>query len=96
MTTFNLVKEVANKLHKTPYEVREVLGTSIDLVTKTLLDGDKVQLYGFGTFTVKTRKEREGHDFRTGEAIPIPESKHVHFNQSKVIKKLLNPGDVDG
>ena len=59
-------------------------------VNDALADGDKVQLVGFGSFEVKERAAREGHNPKTGEAIQIPESKKVSFSASKSLKDSVN------
>ena len=49
----------------------------------------KVQIVGFGTFTVKTRAARTGRNPRTGESIKIAASKSVGFKAGKALKDTL-------
>jgi len=57
---------------------------------KALVEGDKVQIVGFGTFETKVQAAREGRNPATGEAIQIPESKTVKFSAGKALKEKVN------
>ena len=61
----------------------------IDAVKAGIKKDDKVQLVGFGTFTVKKRKARTGRNPQTGEAIKIKASKTVGFKPGKELKDTL-------
>ncbi|MBQ6004793.1 MAG: HU family DNA-binding protein [Selenomonadaceae bacterium] len=65
---------------------REVFAT----ISRELERGERVQIVGFGTFSVKERLPRRGRNPRTGEPIDLPPTKHVHFKQGRKIKELLN------
>ncbi len=59
-------------------------------IEKALVEGDKVQIIGFGAFEVKVQAAREGRNPATGEAIQIPESKTVKFSAGKALKDKVN------
>ena len=61
----------------------------IDSITEALKKGEKVQLIGFGTFEVKTRAERMGHNPKTGEAMKIAASKAPSFKAGKALKDAV-------
>ena len=63
---------------------------ALDAIADALAAGDKVQLIGFGSFEVKERAAREGHNPATGEKITIPASKNVGFSASKALKDKVN------
>ena len=58
-------------------------------VTTGINDDGKVQIVGFGTFTVKTRAARTGRNPRTGDTINIAASKSVGFKAGKALKSNL-------
>lgn len=62
----------------------------IDFITDSLAKGDRVQIAGFGTFSVVHRAAREGRNPRTGETIPIPASKGVKFKAGTALKDSVN------
>ena len=57
---------------------------------KALVEGDKVQIVGFGTFETKVQAAREGRNPATGETIQIPEAKTVKFSAGKALKDTVN------
>ncbi len=62
----------------------------IDSIQETLINNDKVQLIGFGTFEVKCREARKGVNPRTREQIDIPASNTVAFKVGKEQKESIN------
>ena len=52
--------------------VERIVSTIFDEITDALVRGDRVELRGFGAFSVKHRPERTGRNPRTGEALPVP------------------------
>lgn len=61
----------------------------IDGIRDGLLNDKKVQLVGFGSFSVKERKERMGRNPRTGQPIKIKKSKTVGFTPGKALKDSI-------
>lgn len=86
-----LIDEVAKstKLEKT--KVKLVLDGVIDSITKTLKRGGKVQLTGFGNFSVAARKRRSGVNPKTGEKIQIQARKVPKFTPGKALKEVIHP-----
>ena len=100
MTTKDLVKATAaavseqykkeGKAAITIKTVDDVIGASIDIASQALAKGDKIQINGFGTFSVNRRAEREGHNPATGEKIKIAATNVVKFKAGKALKDLVN------
>ena len=65
----------------------EIINTVLDKIKDALSTGNKVQLVGFGTFSVVKRKARQGRNPRTGKKIKIPARKVPKFSASKELKK---------
>ena len=62
----------------------------VDVITESLVEGDKVQLVGFGSFEVRKRAARKGRNPQTKEEIKIPASKAPVFKAGKALKDLVN------
>ena len=62
----------------------------IDVVTKELEKGEKVQLVGFGTFEVAERAAREGRNPATGESMQLAASSAPKFKAGKALKDAIN------
>jgi len=82
----NIAKET--KLHKK--DVAEMLNGILRVIPKTLKDGDKVSLVGFGTFSLAERKARNGRNPKTGQIITIPAHKIIKFRAGKGLKDQIS------
>ncbi len=81
-----IVKETGLKKKDAEASLNAVLNS----IETALVNGDKVQLVGFGTFDVKTRGARTGRNPRTGATIDIPASKHPSFSAGSALKASVN------
>ena len=91
MTRTELVANVAEKSGITKKQADIVLNSLFDSIKQALVEGDKVQIIGFGTFENRERSARKGRNPRTGEEIDIPASKLPSFKAGKVLKDMVNP-----
>lgn len=85
----DLVDKVADETSMKKKDVKTVIDTMIDSVSKHLNAGDKIQLTGFGTFEVRERKARTGVKPGTTEKIEIPASKYPAFKPGKALKDKI-------
>ena len=69
---------------------KKVLKSFVDVVSKELKNGGKIQLVGFGTFEVSERAAREGRNPQTGETMKIEASKAPKFKAGKALKDMVN------
>ena len=87
-----LVGDVRKKVVKT------VVDAAFDTMAEALLEGEVLNLYGLGTFQIKTRNARNARNPQTKELILVPPRKHLHFRVSGGLKKriaLLNEHEED-
>jgi integration host factor subunit beta len=76
--------------HLTQRDIERVVGVILDRMVEALEDGGRVELRGFGAFSVRSRPARDGRNPRTGEKVPV-EAKHVPFFKSgKELRERLN------
>ena len=85
-----LVELIAEKQGLTKKAATEIIDLILEESTKTLKKGGKVDLSGFGKFSVKTRKARTGINPTTKEKIKIPASKVPGFKAAKALKETIN------
>ena len=90
MNKSELIAAIAAKTGETKKNAEASLNAFIDVVTGTLVKGDKVQLVGFGSFEVRKRAARKGRNPQTKEEIKIPASKAPVFKAGKALKELVN------
>ncbi len=90
MNKTELVAAIAAKTELSKKDSEKALKAFIEVVTEELKKGDKVQLVGFGTFEVATRKAREGRNPQTGKSMKIAASKAPKFKAGKALKETIN------
>ena len=71
MNRTELVQNVAEKSNLTKKDAEKAIHAFMECVQQALVEGDKVQLIGFGTFETKNRAARKGRNPRTNEPIEI-------------------------
>ena len=84
-----LIDVVANKLDITKKDATVAVETVFETITESLVNGNKVDISGFGKFEVKTRAERTGINPATKETIQIPASKAPGFKAAKALKEAV-------
>ena len=89
MNKTELIAAVAEKTGITKKNAERIVNATVDTIAQTLIEGEKVQLSGFGIFEVKNREPRMGRNPRTKEAVQIPASKTPVFKPSKALKEIV-------
>jgi DNA-binding protein HU-beta len=89
MTKAELIETVASKVDLPRATAERAVNTMFEEVIEALKQGDKVNISGFGTFSVSTRKARTGRNPKTGETIQIASSRAAKFKAGKTLKDCL-------
>lgn len=76
--------------HITQRDIEQVVSRVFDEITEALVKGERVELRGFGAFSVKKRDARIARNPRTGEAVPVPEKRAPFFKAGKELRERLN------
>ena len=90
MNKSELVASVAEVAELTKKDAEKAVNAVFASLQKALVEDDKVQIIGFGTFEVRTRAARKGRNPQTGETIEIPASKNPVFKAGKALKEAVN------
>ena len=91
MNKAELITKMAEKSELTKKEAEAALNAFMQSVEEALVEGDKVQLVGFGTFETRERAARQGRNPRNPEeVIEIPASKAPVFKAGKSLKETIN------
>ena len=97
MIKSELVQRIAaanqHLLHK---DVEQIVNVILEEITDALARGDRVELRGFGAFTVKHRAARQGRNPRTGEPVFVEEKYVPFFKTGKELRERLNKDGSDG
>ena len=86
MNKTELIAAVSQAAGLTKKDTERIINVALDTITTCLVEGEKVQLSGFGTFEVKDREARIGRNPHTKEAIDIPATRVPSFKASQALK----------
>ena len=90
MIKSELVLKIAEQNpHLYQRDVEKIVNAILDTIADALARGDRVELRGFGAFSVKKRDARTGRNPRTGAQIQIGESTSVRFKPGKALKDAV-------
>lgn len=89
MNKTELIAAAAQNAGVSKKDAERIVNAAIDAITASLVDGEKVQVSGFGIFEVKNRDARVGRNPATKETIQIPASKVPVFKASKALKDAV-------
>ena len=89
MTKQQLVEAVSVMTGRENAEVENVLEAVLRSIAEALSANDRVDLRGFGSFTVKDKKERQGRNPRTGETITIAAKRDASFKPGQELTERL-------
>lgn len=91
MSKSKLIEAVAEESGLAKKDAEKAVNATIDVITKTLEKGEKVQLVGFGTFEVRDKKAKMAINPRnTSEKIEVPARKAPAFKPGKSLKEIVN------
>ena len=90
MTKSDLIDHVAEPTQSTKKEAEQVIDAVLDHITAALAKGEKVDLRGFGSFQTTAKKERQGRNPQTGNAITIAAKTVAVFKPSKELAERVN------
>ena len=89
MNKTELIAAVAEKADLSKKDAEAAITAAVEAITGALIEGEKVQLVGFGSFEAKVRAERLGRNPKTKEAIEIPASVVPVFKAGKALKDAV-------
>ena len=91
MTKSELIQVIAEKnpsLHVS--DIEHLVSAIFEKITEALAGGDRVEIRGFGAFSVREREARVGRNPKTGEAVEVPAKKTPFFKVGKELKEKVN------
>lgn len=91
MTKSELVEKIASKMpNLTIRDVDKIVSVIFQRLVKALADGDRVEIRGFGAFSVRSRKPRVAINPKNKKSVNVPEKRLVHFKTGKELHDRLN------
>lgn len=95
MTKSELIARIADlNPHLYQRDVERIVSTIFEEISAALARGDRVELRGFGAFSVKHRESRIGRNPRTGETVEVEAKAAPYFKTGKQLRELLNQDET--
>jgi integration host factor subunit beta len=92
MIKSELIEKIASENpHLYQRDVERIVNTIFETIVTAMEHGDRVELRGFGAFSVKHRPARMGRNPRTGDQVPVDEKFVPFFKTGKELRERLNP-----
>ncbi len=93
MTKSELIEAVSTKTQLPKKRVEDIVNAMFDTMADALLDDERIEVRGFGSFSIRAYDARTGRNPRTGEKVKVDEKKSVHFKVGKELRARVSPGD---
>ena len=90
MTKSQLIEEVADRLDVPKKRASAIVNGIFDAMKEALLTNERIELRGFGSFSIRNYDARVGRNPRTGEKVQVPPRKSVHFKVGKELKQRVD------
>ena len=91
MTRSDLVEELAARFSQLTHRDAEfAVKTLLDAIGDALVRGNRIEIRGFGSFSVNRRPPRMGRNPRSGESVAIPEKRVPHFKPGKALRESVD------
>jgi len=91
MIKSQLIQKLADENpHLYQRDVERIVSSVFEEITDALAQGDRVELRGFGAFSVKHRDARVGRNPRTGESVEVPQKRVPFFKTGKDLRDRMN------
>ncbi|MCO4089058.1 MAG: integration host factor subunit beta [Limnohabitans sp.] len=95
MTRSDLVEELAARFAQLTHRDAELaVKTVLDAMSDALAKGHRIEIRGFGSFSINRRPPRVGRNPRSGESVQIPEKRVPHFKPGKALREAVDTGTV--
>jgi integration host factor subunit beta len=92
MTKSDLVERLTQKTNLTKKKVEGVVNCVFDTMFEALVNADRIEIRGFGSWYVKEYKPYTGRNPKTGSSVSVPEKKLPFFKVGKELKKRIDDG----
>ena len=91
MTKSELIERLADKLnHLSAKEVEQAIKEILEMMAQTLAKGERIEIRGFGSFSLHYRAPRTGRNPKTGESVELTGKYVPHFKPGKELRERVN------
>jgi integration host factor subunit beta len=93
MNKTDIIDKIAEEVRVNQKIAKTAVETVIESISKAIIDGERVEIRGFGNFTLREYKAYKGRNPKTGEVVNVPPKKLPYFKVGKELKDMIwKPG----
>ncbi|TET25090.1 MAG: integration host factor subunit beta [Candidatus Aminicenantes bacterium] len=89
MIKADLVNKIAKEMSISKQEAETGVNLFFQTIKEAIMNGEEIELRGFGSFRFRQRGARSGRNPRTGEPVQVPPKKVLYFKPSKLLKNMI-------
>lgn len=89
MIKADLVDKIAKEMSISKQEAETGVNLFFQTIKEAIMNGEEIELRGFGSFRFRQRGARSGRNPRTGEPVQVPPKKVLYFKPSKLLKNMI-------
>jgi len=82
----------ALQLHLSPRDVEFSVNTILDCMSRSLANGERVEIRGFGSIALRYRAPRSGRNPKSGQTVAVPGKYVPHFKPGRMLRERVNRG----
>ena len=90
MTKSELIEAVSRRIDVPKKRAEDVVNAVFDAMKDALLEDERIEVRGFGSFSIREYKAKKGRNPRTGEQVFVDEKKSVHFKAGKELRDIVD------
>jgi len=90
MTKSELIENVSSRLDVPKKRAEDIVNAVFDAMKGSLLDEERIEVRGFGSFSIRHYKAKKGRNPRTGEEVHVDAKKSVHFKAGKELRERVD------
>ncbi len=90
MTKSQLIEAVSDRIDVPRKRAEDVVNAVFDAMKGALVEDERIEVRGFGSFTIREYKAKKGRNPRTGAQVEVDEKKSVHFKPGKELRERVD------
>lgn len=89
MNKTDIIDKIAEEIHVNQKIAKIAVETIIESISKAIVNGERVEIRGFGNFSLRNYKAYKGRNPKTGEVVNVPPKKLPYFKVGKELKDMI-------
>ena len=89
MNKMDIVNQLSEKINLNQKVAKVVVDTIVDSIKNAIITGERVEIRGFGSFSLRSYKAYRGRNPKNGDVVSVPDKKLPHFKVGKELREII-------